>query len=85
MKKVSKFNEDAYLNPYIDINTDLRKKMKNDFKKDFFELMNNSVFGKLWKMWENIEVSNLPQQKEEGTISCENQIIILQSFSQKIY
>ena len=85
MKKVSKFNQDAYLNPYIDINTDLRKKMKNDFKKDFFELMNNSVFGKLWKMWENIEVSNLPQQKEEGTISCENQIIILQSFSQKIY
>ena len=85
MKKVSKFNQDAYLNPYIDINTDLRKKMKNDFKKDFFELMLNSVFGKLWKMWENIEVSNLPQQKEEGTISCENQIIILQSFSQKIY
>ena len=85
MKKVSKFNQDAYLNPYIDINTDLRKKMKNDFKKDFFELMNNSVFGKLWKMWENIEVSNLPQQKEEGTISCENKIIILQSFSQKIY
>ena len=85
MKKVSKFNQDAYLNPYIDINTDLRKKMKNDFKKDFFELMNNSVFGKLWKMWEKIEVSNLPQQKEEGTISCENQIIILQSFSQKIY
>ena len=34
--KVKKFNENAWLKPYIDVNTDPRKKAKNDFGKDFF-------------------------------------------------
>ena len=44
--RVINFNQKTSIKPYIDMNTKLRQKAKTNSEKDFFKLMNNTVFGK---------------------------------------
>ncbi|XP_065653011.1 uncharacterized protein LOC136080322 [Hydra vulgaris] len=61
-----KFEERAWLNKYIELNTNLRTKAKNDFEKEFFKLMNNSVFGKTMENIENRVDVRLINNRDEA-------------------
>ena len=42
--RIIKFNQKAWFKPYIDMNTDLTKKAKNNFEKYFFKLISYCSF-----------------------------------------
>ena len=42
--RIIQYDQEAWLKPYIDKNTKLRRHAKNNFEKDFFKLMNNLSF-----------------------------------------
>ena len=48
--RVIEFNQKPWLKPYFQVNAMLKQKAKNNFEKDFFRLINKTVFEKTIKM-----------------------------------
>ena len=80
-----KFEESQWLEKYITLNTELRTAAANEFEKDFFKLMNNSVFGKTMENIRNrVDIKLVNNKKQAENLSAKRNFNHCNIFSEDL-
>ena len=85
VNRVIEFNQEAWLKLYINLNTSLGKEAKNDFEKEFFKQMNNTVSGKTMENVRNHRNTKIVSTINKEINLLQSQITIQPNTCQKIY
>ena len=85
VRRVLKFDQSPWLKQYIDFNTEKRKHAKNTFKKDFFKLMNNSVFGKTMEnLRKRVDVKLVTNEKKLDKLTSKPTYVSSKIFNENL-
>ena len=83
--RVLKFDQSPWLKQYIDFNTEKRKNAKNSFEKDFFKLMNNSVFGKTMEnLRKRVDVRPVTNEKKLDKLTAKPTYVSSKIFNENL-
>ena len=83
--RVLKFDQSPWLKQYIDFNTEKRKHAKNSFKKDFFKLMNNSVFSKTMEnLHKQVDVILVTDEKKLDKLTSKPTYVSCKIFNENL-
>ena len=83
--RVLEFDQSPWLKQYIDFNTEKRKHAKNSFKKGFFKLMNNRVFGKTMEnLRKRVDVSLVTDEKKLDKLTSKPTYVSSKIFNESL-
>ena len=83
--RVLEFNQSHWVKQHIDFNTEKRKHAKNSFKKDFFKLMNNSVFGKTMEnLRKRVDVRLVTDEKKLDKLTSKPNYVSSKIFNENL-
>ena len=83
--EVLEFDQSPWLKQYIDFNTEKRKHAKNSFEKDFFKLMNNSVFDKTMEnLRKRVDVRPVTNEKKLDKLTSKPTFVSSKIFNENL-
>ena len=83
--RVLEFDQSPWLAQYINFNTQKRMNAKNAFEKDFFKLLNNSVFGKTMEnIRKRVDVRLVTDQKKLSKLASKPTFVNSKIFSEDL-